>query len=99
MTDETKPLSDNDLLFKIYEKVVRMEERLIASIESNSKEHDSIHQELIELKVEKEKLKDRIMSLEQEGVKLSLFWKFIVIMAPIVISGIITALYQIIVNR
>ena len=123
MVNEDKK-KDNDLLLKIYENLVRTDEKLRGLIENNRLEHDKIISEIKDIISTQKELDKRIQTLEREGakilqdkitglgaqikdllervdkleiegVKMSIFWKILVIVGPIAASVLINYLMKI----
>ena len=86
-------VKDNDLLFKIHENIVRADEKIKALVESTDKESKDIRDKIDSLQAEIKAMREDIEVLKREGVKLSLFWKFLVIGSPITISILLQLLF------
>ncbi len=85
MNDDDK----QDLLLKMYEKLIRLDEKLIALNEANGKEHNQICKEMKDTLLNIDKLTKRVEKLELEGVKIGIFWKVILVVGPIAASVIV----------
>ena len=73
MSKEKDP--DQDLLFKIYENLIRTEEKLKALIESNQKEHGFLKEHIEKVSKLSEELDKRMDDVEKKGFALTWTWK------------------------
>ena len=94
MNDKENGNYKQDLLFRINDNLIRLDEKVKALTEANKKEQGQICEEIKEILNKHEELMKRIDKLELEGVKLSIFWKILVVVGPIVISFVISVLFK-----
>lgn len=71
-------LDRDSLLWKIYENLIRTEERLKALADANTIDHNDIRKELITTYSKQEELGKRIEKLEHRDIQLSTTWKIII---------------------
>lgn len=76
MNKENDP--DQELLFKIYQNLIRTEERLKALSESNQKEHSFLKEEIAKLCKLSEDFDKRVEEIEQKKLVLTWTWKAII---------------------
>ena len=93
MTDNAS--IDKELLFKILENLARTDERVKALVEANKDAHTVLKESITNINTVNKELCDRVDALEKEGVKLSLFWKLLLILGPIGATTLITILLKI----
>lgn len=67
--------SREEMLWKIYENLIRTEERLKALNETNTLEHDTIKIEIVKITKKYEELEARLDKVEHRGIALSTTWK------------------------
>lgn len=78
MNKENRSDTDSDLLFKIYENLIRTEERLKALSELNKTEHQEIRDDVTKACTKQEELEKRVLELEKHKFALSWTWKIII---------------------
>ena len=83
----------DELLYKIHENIVRADEKIKALVESTNKESADLRKQIESILKEMKGIKEDIEILKREGVKLSIFWKFLVIFAPIAITILLQVLF------
>lgn len=87
-------ITKQDLMLKIYEGLIRLDEQLKALTEANKKEHDQICVDMKETLVTTKALTKRVEKLEIEGIKIGIFWKILVVVGSISASIIVTYLFK-----
>lgn len=88
-------ITKQDIMLKIYENLVRLDEQLKALVDANKKEHEQICEDMKETLVTTKGLTKRIEKLEIEGIKIGIFWKVFVVVGSITASIIVTYMFKI----
>jgi len=84
MSKENNPDGDQELLFKIYENLIRTEEKLKALTESNKIEHEDIKEDLKKSCKKQEEMDKRLQDLEKKGFALTWTWKLFIFLIGLI---------------
>jgi len=94
MSKENDPDGDSELLFKIYENLIRTEEKLKALTEANQKDHDIIKNDIKKIEELHSKFEERLNTVEHSKFQLDWTWKTIIFLMGLIptVLAILSAL-------